>query len=1351
MKKTITLTLLSVLFSIASFAISSISGTKTVCVGNTTGLSDSTTGGTWNSGNTVVATVSSSGLVTGVSAGTAVISYHVSTALATTVVTVNPTPGAIGGPSTVCVGSTITLSDATSGGTWTGGSTSIATVGVSTGIVTGIGAGVTNIYYVTSAGCGAYKTVTVNPSAPIVGPSTVCVGSTISLTDAVAGGSWLTSSTATATVSSGGVVTGMAAGAVTIYYSVGGCSAYKSVTVTTSAPPISGASSVCIGSTTTYTDATSGGSWSSSNTSVATVGATSGVITGVATGTATIYYSVGGCYTYKVITVTSISSISGASTVCVGSTITLSDATSGGTWSTSGTTASVSSVGVVTGVSAGVVNIYYLAGGCAAYHTVTVTGVSPITGPSTVCVGSTISLTDAVSGGTWSTSGTATATVSSGGVVTGMAAGVVNIYYLVGGCGAYKTVTVTTGAPAISGVSSICVGATTTYTDAATGGSWSSSNTAVATINASTGFITGVASGTATIYYGVGGCYAYKVITVTSISSISGSSSVCVGSTITLTDATSGGYWISSSTGIATVGTSTGVVTGVSAGVVTISYATTSGCSATKTVTVTGSSKITGPSTVCVGSTIALSDSTSGGSWLTSGTSIATVSSGGLVTGIGAGVVNIYYLVGGCGAYHTVTVIPGPGAISGSSTVCVSSTTTYTDATSGGAWSSSNTAIATINATSGVITGVAAGTATITYKLSTGCFVTKTITVTTLTTPISGPSTVCIGSTIALTDATPSGVWLSGNTSIATVSSAGVVTGVSAGAVNIYYSVGGCGASYTVTVTGSSKITGPSTVCVGSTISLTDSTSGGTWLTSGTATATVSSGGVVTGVAAGVVNIYYVAGGCGAYHTVTVVPAPGAISGASSVCVGATTTYTDATSGGMWSSSNPSIASVGATSGVVTGVSIGAATITYTLSTGCFVTKTITVGGASAITGPSTVCVGSTIVLTDSTSGGTWLTSSTAAATVSSGLVTGISAGTVNIYYSVGGCGAYKTVTVMPTPTISGGNTICVGSSLTLSSSPSGGAWSTSSSVVATVSSAGVVNGISAGVATFTYALSTGCSATKSVTVNATPSAIAGPSTVSVGGTIALTDAVSGGTWLTSGTSTATISSGGVVTGVASGVVNIYYIIGSCAAYKTVTVTPKAPGSISGKIITGGAKGTSSEMPVVGMTVDLKDNAGNLITFTATDGTGTYSFEGLEDGSYVVYPDDMSYTTTASPVINLVTGNETVTGINFKKNTATMTVDLYTTKVLSVVSGGSVSIFPNPTSGTLNIKWDDQAIGTANIIITDVVGREVFNAPVEITSVSGQSQVMLSGLKNGLYLLNIKSENVNFSSKLIIQ
>ena len=820
---------------------------------------------------------------------------------------------------------------------------------------------------------------------------------------------------------------------------------------------------------------------------------------------------------------------------------------------------------------------------------------------------------------------------------------------------------------------------------------------------------------------------------------------MCVGSTITLTDATTGGSWFASTTNVS-VGATTGVVTGVAAGTALITYYV-SGCMATTTVTVTGGASLSGPSTVCVGSTISLSTGTPGGTWTTSGTSIATVSSTGVVTGIATGTVNIYYLVGGCYSYKTVTVGTLP-AITGSSTVCVGSTTTYTDATTGGSWSSSNISVATVNATTGVVTGIASGSATITYFAG-GCFTTKVISVTTIS-GISGASTICIGSTTALSDATTGGSWLSSNTGVATVSSSGVVTGVSAGVVNIYYTVSGCGAYHTMTIiTAPKAITGPSTVCVGATISLTDSTSGGTWLTSSTTIATISSSGVVTGVSAGVVNIYYVIGSCASYKTVTVTTGASAISGSSTVCVGSTATLSDATSGGAWSSSSSSVATV-SSAGIVTGVAPGVVTITYSLSSGCSATKTITVSGGP-ITGPSTVCVGSTITLSDAATGGTWTTSGTTIATVSStGVVTGISGGVVNIYYAVGGCYAYHSTTVVG-GVVTGPSSVCVGSTITMSDAATGGTWSSSNTTVATISSAGVVTGISSGVVNIYYTVG-GCASAHSVTVNAVPGSIGGLSTVHVGSTITLTDATTGGTWLTSNTSIGTVSTSGVVTGVSVGIINIYYIIGTCGAYKTVSVTAAPPGSIGGKITTGGAKGTSDEAPVTGLLVTLKDGANNIVASTNSDNSGNYSFTGIDDGEYVVYPTDASYTTVPSGVLNLNPGSETITGINFRQNGGSLTITpAAATGVAHLENQGELAIYPNPTNGNLNIKWEGQSAGTANVVVTDVLGHEVYNASIVISTTAGQAAIALSGLKNGLYILTIKSESINYSAKLMIQ
>lgn len=153
----------------------------------------------------------------------------------------------------------------------------------------------------------------------------------------------------------------------------------------------------------------------------------------------------------------------------------------------------------------------------------------------------------------------------------------------------------------------VCVGSTNTFTSNGTsGGSWSSSNTVVAKINASTGVVTGMSAGTATIKYAVtNGCsskYTTKDITVVSApnaGTLNCSPTVCVGSTTPVTsNGNSGGSWSSSNILIAKVNTSTGVVTGVKAGTATITYTVTNSCSsknAVKSITVAaGTPTVTG-------------------------------------------------------------------------------------------------------------------------------------------------------------------------------------------------------------------------------------------------------------------------------------------------------------------------------------------------------------------------------------------------------------------------------------------------------------------------------------------------------------------------------------------------------------------------------------------------------------------------------------------------------------------------------------------------------------------------------------------------------------------------------------
>ena len=311
--------------------------------------------------------------------------------------------------------------------------------------------------------------------------------------------------------------------------------------------------------------------------------------------------------------------------------------------------------------------------------------------------------------------------------------------------------------------------------------------------------------------------------------------SVCPGGTLTLTDSLGGGSWTSSISSVATVGDSTGIVTGGSTGSTIISYSNL-GCVSTITLNVAPLPSISPlSSALCMGSTETLTDGASGGSWSSSSSS-ATISSGGVVTGVLDGTSRITYTVGSCTTTAGVTV-NGPVPISPSTlSVCPGGTATFTDTSSSGSWSVTNSD-ASISGT-GVVTGSSPGTDTVKYTVS-GCSVKAIVNVSAGVSPISPASgvNVCIGTPVTLSDASAGGSWSSGTPGVATISSSGVVSGVTAGTTVISYSVGSCYATEIITVSAAPASISPSSasVCTSGSVTLSDATAGGAWSFSGSA------------------------------------------------------------------------------------------------------------------------------------------------------------------------------------------------------------------------------------------------------------------------------------------------------------------------------------------------------------------------------------------------------------------------------------------------------------------------------------------------------------------------------------
>jgi trimeric autotransporter adhesin len=990
-----------------------ITGTLTVCEGQMTTLSNGTIGGTWSSTNTAVATIDmATGEVTGVGAGTATISYEVGADYAIEVVTVDPAPAAITGSTVICEGSTSALANATAGGAWTSALPGVASIDGSTGLVTAISPGVVVISY-TAAGCTRTTLATVNPlpfAGAITGSDTVCVAGTDVLVDVEAGGVWYSSNTIIATVATDGTVTGVSGGTVTISYTVtnscASASATFAITVNTAptAAAFTGSLLVCANDTVHLSHVTTGGVWASSDVAIATIGSDDGIVSGIASGTASMSYtltnSCGSTTVMDVMTVNPVpAAIAGADIVCRTMTTTLTNDSVGGTWSSSNiTNASIdATTGVLTGLLAGTSVIsYVLPTGCAATVIATVNNTPPgVGGFVTVCQGLTSTLTNATPGGTWSTTDATVTVDGTTGVYSGLTPGTANISYtLASGCYVTRTVTVYTSPdPVTATATSICRLTTVTVSDATPGGTWTSSSPVIASVGATTGVVAGNGVGTARITYRMpGACVSTIVVTVLAAPTvITGTSVVCEGATTSLSNATYGGVWISANTSVAVIVTPSGLVGGISAGTTLVSYALPDGCFKTTTVTVNPiPAVITGPTSVCTGKTIALADATPGGTWMSSGGPV-TVGTSGIVTGVTTGTGSVSYRIAAtaCTRVTDITVDPSPTAITGTAAVCeAGGTTVLSSMPATGTWSSGSSSIATIATTAGYVTGVAPGTTVMTYTLPiTGCIATKTVTVNTLPAVISGPAAVCEGSTITLSSSPSSGTWTSSASGTASAGlTSGIVTGISAGSANITYRIAtGCIRVMPVTVNAlpdPGSVTGATSLCESATITLAPTVSGGTWATT-TGAATVSTSGDVTGTGGGPDTVIYsVTGVCGTSivtYPVTVNPLPaiGTIGGYAHVCVGLTSLLSDPVTGGIWSNSSSPAATVSAT-GLVTGVSPGTSTISYTRTNLCgsvSATREVTVHALvdpGTLTGGDSICIGDTILLENTVTGGTW-------------------------------------------------------------------------------------------------------------------------------------------------------------------------------------------------------------------------------------------------------------------------------------------------------------------------------------------------------------------------------------------
>lgn len=578
--------------------------------------------------------------------------------------------------------------------------------------------------------------------------------------------------------------------------------------------------------------------------------------------------------------------------------------------------------------------------------------------------------------------------------------------------------------------------------------------------------------------------------------------------------------------------------------------------------------------------------------WSSQNPSVATVSQTGTVTGVTPGVVAIAASSGGKSGLSTITVTSRPVSsvrvTPATNQVTVGRTATLTaealDAGGVGVpgktflWSSTNDAVATVSST-GVVTALAPGNATISATVD---GITGSATVTAVPVPIAAitvsPSegTVTVGANLQLR-ATPVDAagntlagrtitWTSSANAVATVSSSGLVVGLSAGTTTITAtSEGKSGtASIMVTLVPIADITiAPSTATIGAgtilqlAATLRDAKGnvlGGrtvSWSSDQPTIASVSESGVVTGLTPGAARITAAADGKAATALITVTPVPivsiDVTPASPSLTVGGTVQLTatarDAQGNALpgrvmtWISGAPSVATVSQT-GQVSGVGIGTAII-FAASEGVSGStqvnvSTVAVGQVRVTPSSSNLQLGTFVQLSAEVLDGSgspltgrtvlWSSSDQSVAAVSgTGRVQSVSPGTVTITATADGVAGTATVTVVNIPVAA---VVVAPKSLTLVIQQTSQlsattfdannnvltgrtvAWATGDQSIVSVSANGMITALAAGTTTVS-ATAEGLTDACTVTVTSVPAASVtvtpGSGTINAGATLPLT------------------------------------------------------------------------------------------------------------------------------------------------------------------------------------------------------------------------------------------------------
>jgi hypothetical protein len=205
------------------------------------------------------------------------------------------------------------------------------------------------------------------------------------------------------------------------------------------------------------------------------------------------------------------------------------------------------------------------------------------------------------------------------------------------------------------------------------------------------------------------------------------------------------------------------------------------------------------------------------------------------------------------------------------------------------------------------------------------------------------------------------------------------------------------------------------------------------------------------------------------------------------------------------------------------------------------------------------------------------------------------------------------------------------------------------------------------------------------------------------------------------------------------------------------------PGSMSGQITEGSGFGNktseiSAGTPIGGISVKGgKNPGGNVVGRTKTNANGDYVLDSLPANgpgeSYFILVDIPGLDTNNTYHRIILVGTENYTNLDFVVDSTKINpVDLTVGVKELELENGKLVVYPNPSSGNLNINFTLRKNTEISIDITDLSGRVIKTILSSVKQDKGEVSVraQLSDIKPGVYFVSIQVGDEVRVTKLII-